>query len=133
MELFYKKDDGRFRSVMVNSVRAVQDFKPKAVYEVINNNKNVCEQGLAEFNEMDVNDNQEPDGNYRHEQTMSSGYELCKKSCEMFDFSNTPKAKLSNVNALLKRLHSSPDEQESMELIKKFCKDHKLLETQNQF
>ena len=46
---------------------------------------------------MDVNDNQEPDGNYRREQTMSSGNELCKKSCEMFDFSNTPKAKLSNA------------------------------------
>ena len=64
---------------------------------------------------------------------MSSGYELCKKSCEMFDFSNTPKAKLSNVNALLKRLQSSPDEREGMEIIEKFCKDHRLLETQNQF
>ena len=39
VKLFYKKDDGRFRSVVFNSVRAVQDFKPKGVHKVINNSK----------------------------------------------------------------------------------------------
>ena len=100
VKLFYKKDDGRFRSVVVNSVRAVQDHKTKAVHKVINNSKNVCERGLAEFTEIDVND------------VMST---------------------LSNVNALLKRFQNLPDEKEGMELIKKFCKDHKLLETENFF